>query len=112
MLLIRPVIAALIAISVSISVPMSPAIGEPVMVPAADEVMLSNQADMPCCPCCDKQDNFKSAACLQKCMTLTGAIIAAPGAAQPALRDGRLWPLVHDKSRGVARKPPTHPPPA
>jgi hypothetical protein len=107
MLLFRSIIAALIAVSVA----MSPAIGEPVMLPPADAVMTSDQADMPCCPCCDQQDNFKTTACVQKCMTLTGAVIAPPSAAAPALRDGRLLPLVHDSSRGVARKPPTHPPP-
>jgi hypothetical protein len=106
--LIRSVMGALIAISVA----MSPAIGEQVMLPSAVEAMTSDQADMPCCPCCDKQDNFKSTACVQKCMTLTGAVIVVPSAAQPSLRDGRLLPLVHDISRGVARKPPTHPPPA
>jgi hypothetical protein len=104
--LIRSVIGALIAISVA----MSPAIGEPVMLPSAVEVMTSDQADMPCCPCCDKLDNLKSTSCVLKCMTLTGAVIVVPSTAQPSLRDGRLLPLVHDMSRGVARKPPTHPP--
>jgi hypothetical protein len=105
--LIRSVIAALIAVSVAIS----PAIGETVMLPSATEAMTSDQADMPCCPCCDTQDNFKSA-CVQKCMTLIGAVLAAPSAAQPSLRDGRLMAFASDPSRGVARKPPTHPPPA
>jgi hypothetical protein len=103
----RSVVAALIALSVA----MTPDIGEPGMLPSAVEAMSSDQADMPCCPCCDKQDNFKSTACVQKCVTLIGAVIVAPSAAQPALRNGRLLPLVHDMSRGVARKPPTHPPP-
>jgi hypothetical protein len=104
--LIRSVVGALIAISVA----MSPAIGEQVMLPSAVEAMTSDQADMPCCPCCDKQDNFKSTACVQKCVTLTGAVMVVPSAAQPSLRHSRVLPLVHNMSRGVARKPPTHPP--
>jgi hypothetical protein len=107
MLLVRSVVAALIAVSVA----MSPAVGETVMLPSAAEVTTSDQADMPCCPCCDKQGNFKSA-CVQKCMTLIGAVLVAPSAAQPSLRDGRLMAFASDSSRGVARKPPTHPPPA
>jgi hypothetical protein len=107
MALIRTIFAALIAVSVALS----PAIGETVMLPSAVEVMTSGQTDMPCCPCCDKQDNFKSA-CVQKCMTLIGAVLVAPSAAQPSLRDGRLMAFASDSSRGVARKPPTHPPPA
>jgi hypothetical protein len=112
MLLIRSVTAALIAVSVALSVAVPSAIGATVMLPSATEAMTSGQADMPCCPCCDKQDNFKSTACVQKCMTLTGAVLVAPGAAQPALRDGRPMAFASDSSRGVARKPPTHPPPA
>src|ERR1700732_4136555 len=104
MALIRTIFAALIAVSVALS----PAIGETVMLPSAVEVMTSGQTDMPCCPCCDKQDNFKSA-CVQKCMALTGAVIVAPSAAQPSLHDGRLMVFASDSSRGVARKPPTHP---
>ena len=73
---------------------------------------MTDQADMPCCPCCDKRDNLKSTACILKCMTLTVAVIGAPAATQPYLRDGRLLPFVHDTFHGVARKPPTHPPPA
>jgi hypothetical protein len=108
MVLIRSVVAALIAVSVA----EAPAIGEPVMLPAAAEAMTSDQADMPCCQCCDTQDNFKSTACVQKCMALTGAVIVASSAAQPSLRDGRPMVFASDSSRGVARKPPTHPPPA
>jgi hypothetical protein len=111
MLLIRSIIAALIAVSVAMSAAMSPAIGETMMLPSATEAMTGDQADMPCCPCCDTRDNFKSA-CVQKCMTLIGAVLAAPSAAQPSLRHGRLIAFASDSSRGVARKPPTHPPPA
>jgi hypothetical protein len=111
MLLVRSVVAALVAFSVAMSVITSPVIGETVMLPSAAEVATSDQADMPCCQCCDKQDNFKSA-CVQKCMTLIGAFLVAPNAAQPSLRDGRLMAFTSDPSRGVARKPPTHPPPA
>jgi len=109
MRLIRTIMGALVAISVA----MSPAIAEELLMsPSQVEVMTMHQANMPCCPCCDKQDNLKSTACVLKCMTLTGALIAAPSAAQLYLHDGHLLPFVHDASHGIARKPPTHPPPA
>ena len=106
MALVRTILAALIAISVALS----PAIGEGVMLPSPGEV--TNQADMPCCQCCDTQDHSKPTACVLKCITLSVAILPAQSVARPSLVDGRPMPLVQDTSDGVARKPPTRPPPA
>ena len=65
---IRTFLAALIAISVALA----PAIEKSVTSAMADSVTMADHADMPCCPCCDTQDNFKSTTCVLKCMTLGG----------------------------------------
>ena len=107
MALIRTILVALIAISVALS----PAIGEAVVSPSPVEVMTADQADMACCPCCNTQDNFKSTACVLKCITLAGAILPAMNVAQPYLVDGLPLSLVGDTLHGLVRSPPTHPPP-
>ena len=106
--LIRTILAALIAVSLAVP----PAVGETAMPAAPVGVTTIDQADMPCCPCCDKQDNFKSPGCILKCATLTAVAVPVARAAQLFLGDGVLLPLVHDILHGVARTPPTHPPPA
>jgi hypothetical protein len=53
--LVRAILAAFIAIAVA----MSPAIGEPVMPPSADQMAMADQADMPCCPCCNTLEQSK-----------------------------------------------------
>ena len=108
MALFRTILAALIAVSVALS----PAIAEVIMLPSPVQVAMADQADMPCCPCCDTQDHFKSTTCVLKCMTLAGAVLPAMSVAHPYLVDGLPVPFVNDTSHGVARKPPTHPPPA
>lgn len=107
MALVRTILAALIGISFALS----PAIGEAAMSLPAAQVVMANQPQ-PCCPCCDTQDHFKSAACVLKCLTLAAAVVPALSTAEPSLLDGRLLGLVRDPSHGVATKPPTHPPPA
>jgi hypothetical protein len=106
---IRAMLAALIAISVAIS----PAIAEAVVPPSPSsaEVMMVDQADMPCCPCCNAQDDFKSAACAFKCVILAGAILPAMTITLRYLADGSLPSFVDDTLHGLIRPPPTHPPP-
>ena len=108
MALIRTVFAVLIAVSVAVP----PAVGEVAMSSSPAGVMTIDQADMPCCPGCDKQDTSKSTACILKCVMLTGVIVPLASAAQPSLRDGLLLSFVHETLHGFARTPPTHPPPA
>lgn len=108
MALIRTIFAVLIAVSVAVP----PAISEVAMSTSPAEVMTIDQADMPCCPGCDKPDASKSMACILKCVMLTGLIVPLAGAAQPSLRDGLLLSFVHDTLHGFARTPPTHPPSA
>jgi hypothetical protein len=38
---------------------------------------------LPCCQCCDKQDQSKLTTCVLKCMTLAGAVLPAMNVAQP-----------------------------
>jgi hypothetical protein len=110
MVLVRTILAAFIAVSVAMSL----AIGEAVMSPSPDQVAMADQADMPCCRCCNSntQNQSNPTACVLKCMTLAGAVLPATNVAQPYLVDGRPLPFVDDTSHGVVTKPPTHPPPA
>ncbi len=108
MALVRPILAALIVVSVALS----PAIAEVIISPSPVQVVMADQADMPYCPCCDTQDHFRSTTCVVKCMTLAGAVLPAMNVAHPSLVDGLPVPFVDDTLHGVARKPPTHPPPA
>ena len=108
MVLVRTILAALIAVSVA----MSPATGEAVMSPSPDQVAMADQADMPCCPCCNSntQDQSKPTTCVLKCMTLAGAVLPTMTIAQLHLVDGLPLPFVDETSHGVVRKPPTRPP--
>src|SRR6202043_2332222 len=65
MVVIRTILAVLIAISVVIL----PAAGEPIVSTPPAAVAMADQADMPCCPCCDTQDHLKATACVLKCLT-------------------------------------------
>jgi hypothetical protein len=105
------VIRAIMAVLIAISVVMLPATGEPIVSPSPVEVMMADQSDMSCCPCCKTQDHSQSTACALKCITLAGAILPAMNIAQPYLVDGLPVPFVDDTSHGVVRKPPTRPPP-
>lgn len=108
MALIRTILAALIAISVALP----PAVGHVALAASPAAVTTIDQADMPCCPCCDKQDGFKSTECILKCVALAATVVPAARTAQPDLERGVLLALVHNTLHGLARTPPTHPPPA
>jgi hypothetical protein len=108
MVVIRTILAVLIAISVV----MLPAIGEPIVSPSPVEVTMADQPDMTCCPCCDAQDNFKSTACALKCLTLAGAVLPAMTVTPRYLADGTPLSFANDTLHGLVRQPPTHPPPA
>jgi hypothetical protein len=107
MVAIRTILTVLIAISVV----MLPATGEPIVSPSPVEVTMADQPDMTCCPCCDAQDNFKSAACALKCLALAGAVLPAMPVTQRYLADGSPLSFAGDTLHGLARQPPTHPPP-
>jgi len=107
MALVRTILAALIGISVALS----PAIGQAFILPPPIEVTMSDQADMPCCPCCDTQDNFKATACAIKCITLPGAIFPATTVMLRYLNNWSPLSFTDDILHGLLRQPPTHPPP-
>src|SRR4029077_18445865 len=109
MVVIRAILAALITISVVVS----PAIQEAVVSPSPSppEVMMADQTDMPCCPCCDTQDDLKSTACALRCITFVGAVPPAITVTPHYLADGSPLSFLDDTLYGLARQPPTHPPP-
>jgi|SRR6516165_5012940 hypothetical protein len=108
MALIRTILAALIAISVAAV----PATTEAIVAPSLAEVMLTDQADMPCCPPSDAQGNFKATACVLKCAALAGTIVPATALVLPRMANGSWLSLVDNTLRELLRAPPTHPPPA
>ena len=107
-MLIRKILIAVIAISVAVL----PATAEAIVSPSPVEVTMADQADMPCCPCCDTQGDVKATACALQCVALAGAVLPAMIIALPYLADGSPRTLVDDTLHGLARAPPTHPPPA
>ena len=108
MLTVRTVLAALIAISVA----MVPATGGATISTKSVEMSMPDNADMPCCPCCNDQDSSKSSiACALKCVNFVGAVFPAMVVAQPYLVDAAPPSFVNDALRGHASRPPTHPPP-
>jgi hypothetical protein len=108
MFLIRRILFAVIAMSVAVL----PATGEAIVSPSPAEVTMANQADMPCCSCCDSQDDFKAAACVLKCVALAAVVLPMMTVAPIYLADGTMLSLVEDTLQGLVRAPPTHPPPA
>jgi hypothetical protein len=69
--LIRTMLVALIAISVAAL----PAASEAIISSYPAEITMADQADMPCCPCCNTQGDFKATACVLKCVALAGAVL-------------------------------------
>lgn len=109
MALIRNTIIALIAFAVALLPASANAISLPLHSPEA-EVTLADHADMPCCPSCDSQGDFKATACALKCAALASAVLPATGVAPLYFADGSLRALPEDTlhTHVIA---PTHPPP-
>jgi hypothetical protein len=105
---LRALLAALIAVSVAAL----PAIAEVIVLPSPDQVMMADQAEMPCCPSCDTQGDFKATACVLKCAALAGAVLPAMPATLLILAEGSPLAPAEHALHGLARAPPTHPPPA
>jgi len=106
--LIRKILIAVIALSVAVL----PATAEAIVSPSPAEITMADQTDMPCCPCCDTQGDVKATACALQCVAFAGAVLPAMIIALPYLADGSPRTLVDDTLHGLARAPPTHPPPA
>jgi len=105
--LIRRILVAVIAISVAAL----PAASEAIISSPA-EITIADQADMPCCPCCNTQGDFKATACVLKCVALAGAVLPEMAVALPYVADSSPRSPVDDTLHGLVRPPPTHPPPA
>lgn len=108
MALIRTILAAFIAISIAIL----PATGAVIALSSADQTAMADQADMPCCPCCDSQADLKLTACALKCIGVVGAVFPATVITPLYLVDGLPLPFVDDPLHEFLKAPPTHPPPA
>lgn len=105
--MIRIVLAALIASSVAAL----PATGAVAFLTKPVEMSMPDHADVPCCPCCNTQDDRGSVACAIKCMSSFGAVLPAMATAQPYLVGEARPSFVDDNLQGHERSPPTHPPP-
>jgi hypothetical protein len=108
MALIRTILAALIAISVAVL----PATGEAIALPSGDQLAMADQADMPCCPCCNTQADLKLTTCALKCIAVVGAVFPATVITPLYLVDGLPLPFIDDLLHGFLKAPPTHPPSA
>lgn len=105
------IVRAFLAAMISLSVALIPATAGSLMSAKPIEVTMVGQMDVPCCPCCDAQDDFKSsAACAIKCISYfpatLPAIISLPHVIKVALPS-----IADDNLRGHESSPPTHPPP-
>jgi hypothetical protein len=107
MALIRRILAALIAMSVVVL----PATGEAIVSPLPADAAMTDHADMPCCPCCDTQGDFKDTACVLKCVTLSAVVLPIMTIGVLCVAEGTPLSFVNDTLQGLARAPPTHPPP-
>lgn len=108
MALVRTILAALIAISLAVL----PATGQAIVAPSADQTTMVDQADMPCCPCCNTQADLKLTMCTLKCIGVVGAVFPATTIAPLYWLDGVPLQLVDDPLHEFLRAPPTHPPSA
>lgn len=108
MTLVRSILAALIAISLVVL----PAAGQAVVAPSADQTTMIDQADMPCCHCCDTQADLKLTTCALKCIGVIGVVFPATTIAPLYLLAGVPLQLVDEPLREFLKAPPTHPPSA
>jgi hypothetical protein len=104
---IRALLTALIAISVAAL----PAIAEAIVLTSPDQVTMADQAEMPCCPSCNTQGDFKAIACVLKCVALASAVLPATPVTLLFLAEGSRLALAEHPLHGLIRAPPTHPPP-
>jgi hypothetical protein len=104
--LIRRILVAVIAVSVAVL----PAASEAIVSPSPVEMTMADQADMPCCPCCNTQGDFNASACVLKCVAPASAIL--PAMSLLFIDEGRQLSSEVDTLHGLVRAPPTHPPPA
>ena len=105
-------IRRIFVVVITMSIATIPAAAEALVSPSPAEVTMADQADVPCCTCCNTQGDLKATACILICTALAGAVLPLTTIALPYIADGFPRTLVDDTLRGLARAPPTHPPPA
>jgi hypothetical protein len=71
MTLIRTTITVLIAVAIALL----PVSGNAIALPSDAEATMADHADMPCCPDCNTQGDFKATGCALKCAALAGAAV-------------------------------------
>jgi hypothetical protein len=105
---VRTVLTALIAISVA----GMPATGRTAVPTTPVEMSMPDNANMPCCPSCNDQDNSKSSvACALKCINFVAAVLPAMVDTELHLVDATPPSFVGSVLREHMSSPPTHPPP-
>lgn len=108
MVAVRTILTALIAISIVIL----PATGEAAVSTSPVEISMSDNADMPCCPCCNDQDLSKMpVACALKCISFVGVILPATAVIHLCLVDVTRASFANGALHEYSSSPPTHPPP-
>ena len=109
MLIVRTILAALVAFSIAI-VPATG--GVAVSIKKSVDMSMSDNADAPCCPCCNGQNNSKhSVGCALKCLNFVAAVLPAMIVTKMYLVDAAPPSIVVEALRGYTSSPPTHPPP-
>jgi hypothetical protein len=88
MVLIRSILVAVISIAVAVL----PATAEAIVSPSRAEVTMADQPDMPCCPCCNTEDDFKATACVLKCVAYAAAVVSMVTVARLYDADGITHP--------------------
>lgn len=104
MVVVRTILAALIAISLALL----PASAGAAVSTKPIEMSMSHQADMPCCPPDDCKDSI---VCGLKCFNFAGALPVAMAVMLPRLATEAPPSFVHHALHAHVRSPPTHPPP-
>jgi hypothetical protein len=106
MVIIRTIVATFIAISVVLL----PA-GMVSLPAASDQAMMVDQADMPCCPLCDTQNDHASMICASTCMSVAAFIVPVTVIALPPHIGGRpAQPFASEPLQEYLKAPPTRPP--
>jgi hypothetical protein len=107
MVVIRTIVAALIAVSVALL----PAAGMSILPEQPDQAVTVDQADMPCCPRCDPQNDHESMICDLTCMGVAAFVIPVIAVALPAyISDRSPRSFAAELLREFLKAPPTHPP--
>jgi len=91
------------------SVAVFPATAEGLLSPSPAEVTMADH-DMPCCPACNTQDDFKGSTCILKCAGLAAVVLPMMIFKHPYIAQRSTQALEDEALHGLARAPPTHPP--